>query len=87
MSKNTPEPLHIIIDDIKKEIGVKGLQEKVVLQNPKNKKIQLINFPVEFDDDRAILTIGGQKCQLPPFKNEHYLCEAIFQYKKNEPVD
>jgi hypothetical protein len=45
MAKNTPEPLHIIIDDIKKEVGVKGFQEKVVLQKPKNKRIRLIDFP------------------------------------------
>lgn len=42
---------------------------------------------VEFDDDTGMLTLGKDKCQLPPFKYEHMLCEAMSQYLQNEPVD
>lgn len=38
-------PLHIVIKDVKKDIGIRGFEEKVVLQKPKNKLIQLRNFP------------------------------------------
>jgi len=44
-SQRTKEPLHIVIDEVKKDIGIKGLEEKVLLQKPKNKRIQLRNFP------------------------------------------
>ena len=40
-----------------------------------------------FDDDEAQLKVGDKLCQLPPFKNEHFFCRAIFEYPKNEPVD
>lgn len=41
----TKEPLHIVIDEVKKDIGIKGFEERVILQKPKNKKIQLRKFP------------------------------------------
>lgn len=41
----TREPLHVVIDEVKKDIGIRGFEEKVVLQKPKNKKIQLRKFP------------------------------------------
>jgi hypothetical protein len=43
--------------------------------------------PVEFDDNEAVLVYGSKRCQLPPFKNEHYFCRAVFEYPINEPVD
>lgn len=43
--QQTKEPLHIVIDEVKKDIGIRGFEEKVVLQKPKNKRIQLRNFP------------------------------------------
>lgn len=43
--------------------------------------------PVEFDDNEAVLACGSKRCQLPPYKNEHYFCRAVFEYPKNEPVD
>ena len=41
----TREPFHIVIDKIKKDIGIRGFEEKVILQKPKNKRIQLRRFP------------------------------------------
>ena len=43
--------------------------------------------PVEFDDNEAVLACGSKRCQLPPFKNEHYFCRAAFEYPVNEPID
>lgn len=43
--------------------------------------------PVEFDDNEAVLVCGNKRCQLPPFKNEHYFCRAVFEYPTNEPID
>lgn len=43
--QQTKEPLHIVIDEVKKDIGIRGFEEKVVLQKPKNKRIQLRTFP------------------------------------------
>lgn len=42
---------------------------------------------IEFDDNEAALVCGNKRCQLPPFKNEHYFCRAVFEYPVNEPVD
>ncbi len=46
-SRQIKEPLHIIVDKIQENVGVKGFEEKVVLQKPKNKRIQLRNFPAD----------------------------------------
>lgn len=35
---------------------------------------------VKFDDNEGVLTYGNKRCQLPPFKNEHYFCRAAFEY-------
>ena len=43
----TREPLHIVIDEVKKDIGIRGFEEKVILQKPKNKRIQLRKFPAD----------------------------------------
>lgn len=43
--------------------------------------------PVEFDDNKGVLVCGDKRCQLPPYKNEHYFCRAVFEYPVNEPVD
>ncbi len=43
--------------------------------------------PAIFDDDRAIISLGTKECQLPPYKNEHLLCQAMFKYKVGENVD
>jgi hypothetical protein len=42
---------------------------------------------VEFFEDESCLVINGNKCALPPFKNEYFLCKAMFIYQRNEPVD
>ncbi|MCX6155337.1 MAG: hypothetical protein NT007_14380 [Candidatus Kapabacteria bacterium] len=55
-------------------------------------KVKLSSVAIKYDDNAAVLYIGDQKCQLPPFKNEHYknehyLCRALFESNKHEMVD
>lgn len=72
-SQQKPEPIHIIIDDIKKDIGIRGLEEKVVIQKSKNKKIHIRKLPddtiwqdisIKFlNGQEAIITAKGQTFQ------------------------
>lgn len=48
---------------------------------------EIPNAKLEFNDNEATLKYGNKTCKLPPFKNEHFFCRAIFEYPKNEPVD
>jgi hypothetical protein len=57
-----------------------------------NDEIKLVHSPLQkngisFDDEKAKLLVKSEACQLPPYKNEHYLCRAMYQYRKGEPVD
>ncbi len=81
---------------VKKEGNIKGLEgylislkkEKgdLVKSNQENKKIELKAQKIEFDDDKAIIIIGEKNVRLPPYKNEHYFCKIMFQYKPREPI-
>ncbi len=42
---------------------------------------------IKFDDKQGSLLIGNTKTQLPPYKNEHYLCGVMFKKKINQPID
>ncbi len=42
---------------------------------------------IKFLDKKAALVMGGKECLLPPYKNEHFLCRAMFKHPKGEPVD
>ncbi|MFA5386305.1 MAG: hypothetical protein WC297_01365 [Candidatus Paceibacterota bacterium] len=42
---------------------------------------------IEFLDDEALLKLGDKKCPLPPYKNEHFFCQAAFEHPINEPID
>jgi len=42
---------------------------------------------VKFFDKEAVLIKGDKRCSLPPFKNEHFLCRAMFKHSKGKPVD
>lgn len=50
-------------------------------------KVSLKDEGISFDDEEATIQVGKRKCALPPFKNEHYFCRAMFSYRPNEPVD
>lgn len=42
---------------------------------------------IEFLDDDALIKLGNKRCQLPPYKNEHFFCRAAFEHPVDEPID
>lgn len=42
---------------------------------------------VAFDDDTTTLSLGTKTVKLPPYKLEHLMCQVMFKYRLNEPVD
>lgn len=52
-----------------------------------NIKTSLALQRIIFNDNRAMITAGDMKCQLPPYKNEHFLCRAMFQFPPKEFID
>lgn len=65
----------------------KIIEENVISQTLKNKKNDLKSAEIKYDDDNATLEIGNKKCQIPPYKNEHYFCRAMYEHGTNEPID
>jgi len=55
-------------------------------QTKLSQKIKLSAQTIEFNDDEAIIKIGKQNVALPPYKNEHYFCQAMFEHKTKEPI-
>lgn len=53
----------------------------------KETSIKSAGNSVKFIEKEAVLVIGDKKCCLPPFKNEHFLCRAMFKHSKGKPVD
>lgn len=51
------------------------------------KKVNLKSVSITYDDDKPSIQINKQPVPLPPYKNEHYLCRAIFQYPAKEFID
>ncbi len=62
------------------------LFEKTKDSEPRG-EISLKDHKTTFDDNAAAIIVGTLKCPLPPFKNEHFFCRAMFQHPANEPVD
>jgi len=77
------------------EIKIIGMPELLFRNAAENKnsipfakeKIQLRTAEIKYDDDKATLNINGQKCSIPPYKNEHYLCRAMYEHAIGEPID
>jgi len=65
-------------EDIKNEI--EGITNSF-LDRP-----QYIDGEIEFIDDTVTLKLIDRECQLPPYKNEHYLCRYIYSHIVNEPI-
>ncbi len=61
-----------------KNIDISELLEKDIIISNKN---------IEFLDNKAQLKLKNKACQLPAFKNEHFLCRAMFEFQIEEPVD
>lgn len=73
-------------DVIKLKINRKKIKDFYTEQKS-TKDDQDPTAPIEFNDNDAALIYQGKRCQLPPYKNEHFFCRAVFEYPKNEPVD
>lgn len=65
----------------------KLLRSTVKIKKVSKSKVKLKSVEIKFDDDKAIIKIGNQDCQLPPFKNEHSFCRAMFQFPIKEFAD
>jgi len=65
----------------------KGKIQEAISDKQREEEIKQIDKKVTFDDEKATIEIGEQKCPLPPYKNEHYFCRAAFEHPVNEPVD
>lgn len=76
------------LDKLKK---IKEIVDKKLLKIVKPiigiSKISLKSVKIIYNDNEVVLKIENQKCQLPPYKNEHYFCRAMYEYDVNEPVD
>lgn len=75
-------PIRIVGDSLLK---IKNVSEESHANT--KKKIKLSSQEVGFNDDEPSIVIGKIRCPLPPFKNEHLFCSAIFEYKAKEAVD
>lgn len=82
--EKTPIPLKIVSMP---KLTITGLRSEKTAPDIKLKKIKLNSASVIFNDEKAMLAIGKQICSLPPFKNEHYFCRAMFSRPVKEPVD
>ncbi len=51
------------------------------------KKNSLRAASIELDDNNSSIKIDRKAIPLPPYKNEHFFCRAIFQHPVNEFVD
>jgi hypothetical protein len=49
--------------------------------------LNLESVGIKFDDRKAILEIGKEKCQIPPHQNEHFLCRTMYKNDVNVPID
>ena len=79
------EEIDVIEDKIYVSLeGIKMLKnaEQILSQN-----IQNVKQPSTFNAEHATLKIGETTIQLPPHKNEHFLCNIAYRYSVNEPVD
>lgn len=73
--------------DDEKFYALKKIVQDQVSKTKPIKKHRAEIGKVIFDDESATLKIDGKIIQLPPYKNEHYFCRAMFKYNKNEPVE
>ncbi|MFA6295245.1 MAG: hypothetical protein WC666_02350 [Candidatus Paceibacterota bacterium] len=64
-----------------------NLFNRISTARPDHANVYLKDETVSFNDEQSIIQIGKKTCALPPFKNEHYFCQAMFSHLPNEPVD
>ncbi len=49
--------------------------------------VELQNLTIRFSNEEGAIYVGESRCQLPPFKNGHYLCRVMFTKPPKVPVD
>lgn len=78
------EEMRIKIKELVANLDSKTTIQKIEQEKP---KIFLKDTTIIYNDNEAVLLIGSQKCQLPPYKNEHYFCRAMFEHMAREAID
>lgn len=75
-------------DSISKGFIELKLRQDFLKESKKEKaKNNLKSAEIRYVDNEAVLEIGSQRCQIPPYKNEHYFCRAMYEHGVNEPID
>jgi hypothetical protein len=49
--------------------------------------IKLSDHKVIFDDQKSTISANSRVTQIPPFKNEYYLCKVLFDKPVGTPID
>lgn len=66
--------------------GMPPLEFKEPKEKQSLRKINLKSVQISYDDDEPVIKIGKQNVALPPYKNEYYFCQVMFEYKPKESV-
>ncbi|PWB38378.1 MAG: hypothetical protein C3F02_04385 [Parcubacteria group bacterium] len=80
-----PIPIQIVGGHIDSDVKIVPDTAKSSPETPI--KTNLFNKKISFDDEKITIFVEDRAVPLPQFKNEHYLCRAMYEYKINEPVD
>lgn len=59
---------------------------KSIKENSKTINLNTSTLHSEFDSEKSILKIDGHEIEIPPFKNEFYLCKVMFEKEIGQPV-
>jgi len=62
------------------------IKEQTLKEKQSLHKISLKSMQIDYDDERPVIKVGERNVALPPYKNEHYFCQAVFEYKSKEPI-
>jgi hypothetical protein len=49
-------------------------------------RVRLADQRITFDDDNALISVGGKRCPLPAYKYEHYFARVMWERLAGEPV-
>jgi len=84
LKKDTPKMVkRFFFKELRTRYGYKPGTTLVVKDRVKLSK----NAKASFDDEQAKISVGKYEIELPPTKNEHFLCKAMFLYGVGEAVD
>ncbi len=69
-----------------KILDIKPIKELLSAASDDKRDTKLNFGKVEFDNSKAVVLIDEYICQLPPDKDEHFFCRAMFSHPAGEPV-